>query len=58
MPLDPSQEWTLWRGSRGLWGSVLVVTLALVAFALAVTTLVLVTRLLAGHQQRRHVSPG
>jgi hypothetical protein len=39
------------------WGSMLVVTLALVAFTLAVTTLILVTRTLLSRQRRRHVSP-
>jgi hypothetical protein len=40
-----------------LWGLVLVATLALVAFTLAVTTLILVTRTLLGRQRRRHVRP-
>jgi hypothetical protein len=40
-----------------LWGSVLVVTLALVAFTLAVSTLILITRTLLGRQRRRHVPP-
>jgi hypothetical protein len=40
-----------------LWGSVLVVTLALVAFTLAVATLTLITRMLTGRHQRRHVRP-
>jgi hypothetical protein len=40
-----------------LWGSVLVVTLALVAFTLAVTTLGLITRTLLSRQRRHQVRP-
>jgi hypothetical protein len=40
-----------------LWGSMLVVTLALVAFTLAVMILILVTRTVLGRQRRRHLRP-
>ena len=40
-----------------LWGSMLVITLALAVFTLAVTGLILVTRTLLNRQARRHVRP-
>jgi hypothetical protein len=40
-----------------LWGSVLVATLALVAFTLAVTALMLATRMVLGRQRSRHLRP-
>jgi hypothetical protein len=40
-----------------LWGSMLVVALALLVFTLAVTSLILVTGTLLRRQRRRHVRP-
>jgi hypothetical protein len=40
-----------------LWGWMLLVILALVAFTLAVATLTLITRTVLGRQRRRHVRP-
>jgi hypothetical protein len=40
-----------------VWGSVLVVTLALVAFTLAVTMLILVTRVVLSRHRRRRLGP-